>query len=534
MKQMLHIFAKDSRQFWPEILISLALVVAFVWIYPSSWLSGNTHYAVAGGAFVPALLEGFLGGILKVLIPVSWWLLIARLIHAEALVGDRQFWLTRPYEWKKLLGAKALFLVVFLYLPLLIAQCLLLFSAGFRPLSFIPGLLFNLLLVSGILVLPLMAIASVTATFARVTVTLLAGLAGFIGFIAISLLFSNSVSIPSSDRLAIPLAFCFCGAVLVLQYASRRVWVSRLLLIALPIVIILSGLAIPESTAISRAYPRASAGQEAPVELTLLRDTPHPATTDLIRANQVQVSIPLQVSGVAEGYALISDALQVTVDAPNGSHWTSPWQGAYNLYYLSGTSESSVNFLMSRAFFDQVRSMPATLHFTLALTQVQAGNVRSIPLSTQDFSVPDFGICSPDPRWMERQFSGISCRFALRQPRLTHISVRWPDSPCPAPEPDPNTGAQGEAWVGTLENSPAEFGITSVWSPPIGLSNATKVEGNKAESRHLCPGTPVSFTQYNPVRRIQYDFAIPDFHFPSYHPEGRSFGGVDSIVITAK
>ncbi len=189
MKQMLHIFAKDSRQFWPEILICLALVAAFVWIYPSSWLSGNTLSAVAGGDFVQVLFEQYLGGILKLLIPVSWWLLIARVIHAEALVGDRQFWLTRPYEWKKLLGAKALFLVVFLYLPLLIAQCLLLFRAGFHPLSFIPGLLFNLLLITGILVLPLMAIASVTATFARVTVTLLAGLAGFIGFIAISLLF---------------------------------------------------------------------------------------------------------------------------------------------------------------------------------------------------------------------------------------------------------------------------------------------------------------------------------------------------------
>jgi len=531
MKQMLHIFAKDSRQFWPEILISLALVATFVWIYPSSWLSGNGTYAVAGGVFVPAVLEQYFGGILKLLIPVSWWLLIARVIHAEALVGDRQFWLTRPYDWKKLLGAKALFLVAFLYLPLLIAQCLLLFSAGFRPLSFIPGLLFNLLLITGILVLPLMAIASVTATFARVTVTLLAGLAGFIGFIAISLLFSNSVSIPSSGFLSVPLAFCFCATVVVLQYAARRVWVSRLLLIALPVVIILSGLAIPESAAIARAYPRASAGQEAPIQLTLLRDTPHPATSYLIRSNQVQVSIPLQVSGVAEGSALISDALQVTVDAANGSHWTSPWRGA-NIYYLPGASESWVNFPMSRAFFDQVRSMPVTLHFTLALTKVQAGNVRSIPLPTQDFSVPEFGICSPDPR-LERQFFGIGCKFALRQPRLTYVSVRWQDSPCAAPQPDSNTGAKGDAWIGTLDNSPADFGITSVWSAPIGLSGPTNVEGNKAEPRHLCPGTPVTFTQYNFVRRLQYEFAIPDFRFPNYHPEGGSVGAVD-IGITAQ
>ncbi len=534
MKQMLHIFAKDSRQFWPEILICVALVAAFVWIYPSSWLTGNRLSAVAGGDFVRVLLEQYLGGILKLLIPVSWWLLIARVIHAEALVGDRQFWLTRPYEWKKLLGAKAIFLLVFLYLPLLTAQFLLLFRAGFHPLSFIPGLLFNLLLITGILVLPPMAIASVTATFARVTVTLLAGMAGFIAFIAISLLFSNSVSISSSGYLSIALAFCFCATVVVLQYAARRVWVSRLLLVSLPIVIILSGLAIPESIAISRAYPRSGAGQEAPVQLTLLRDAPHPATTDLIRANQVQVSIPLQVSGVMEGSALIPDAMQVTVEVANSSRWASPWQAVYNLHYLPGSSESGVNFVMSRAFFEQVRSRPVTLHFTLALTQVQAGKVRSIPLSRRDFSVPEFGICSPDPRWTVRPFFGINCKFALRQPRLTYISVRWLDSPCTAPQPDSNTGTQGDAWLGTLENSPADFGITSVWSTPIGLSNPTNLEGNKPEPRYLCPGMPVTFTQYNFVRRLQYNFAIPDFRFPNYHPEGGSFGGVDSIGITAK
>jgi hypothetical protein len=115
MKQILHIFAKDCRHFWPEILISVALVGALVWIYPSTWLSKSGLYAVAGGAFLPSMLEaGVLAVLLTVLVPVSWWLLIARVIHAEALVGDRQFWVTRPYEWKKLLGAKALFLAVFL------------------------------------------------------------------------------------------------------------------------------------------------------------------------------------------------------------------------------------------------------------------------------------------------------------------------------------------------------------------------------------------------------------------------------------
>ncbi len=534
MKQILHIFAKDSRHFWPEILISLALVGAFVWIYPSTWRSGNTHYAVAG-AFLSGLAEGgFLAAILTVLIPVSWWLLIARVIHAEALVGDRQFWLTRPYEWKKLLGAKALFLLIFLYLPILIAQCLLLLRAGFHPLSFIPALLFNLFLITAILVLPLLAITTVTATFARMTVTLLALLVCFIVVSVIASLFStNSISIPYRDHISIPFTLCLCATVVVLQYAARRVSVSRLLLITLPIVLVLGGLAVPESTLLSHAYPRPDAKQDAPVQLALLRDTPHPATAYLIRNQQIQVSIPLQVSGVAEGYALIPDDVKVTVDSANGSHWTSPWQAFNNQAYLPGTSESWVSVLISRAFFDQVRSTPVTLHFTLALTQVQASNLRSIRLPTQDFSVPDFGICSPQADWIDGQVIGIGCRFALRQPKLTYISVRWQDRPCLASQPSMNTGVQGDAWVGTLVRSPADFGITSVWSPPINLSNGSQVEGGKPELRHVCPGTPVTFTQYNLSRRIQYDFTIPDFHFPSYPPAVGSFtGGMDFDITT--
>jgi hypothetical protein len=352
-----------------------------------------------------------------------------------------------------------------------------------------------------------------------VTVTLLAGLVCFIGYIAIPLYLSDSASIPYREYVSLPLAFCFCGVVVMLQYASRRVWVSRLLLGALPILLVLTGMTVSESTEIRRGYPRASSGQEAPVQLALLRNAPHPATAYLDRSKQVQLSIPLVVSGVAEGYAIVSGPVQVSVDAANGSHWNSPWQARNNQQYLPGTSESWITFQMNRPFFDQVRSTPVTLHFTVALTRVQAGNVRRIPLSMQDFSVPDFGICSPQADVFPSRFVGIACRFALHQPNLTYISARWRDSPCSASQAGLDPGVQGDAWIGSLESSLADFAIAPVWSPSIALSNATKMEGNKPEPRYLCPGTPVTFTQYNPAGRTQYDFTIPDFRLPSYQPQ---------------
>lgn len=116
MKQVLHIFAKDVRHQWLEILISLAFVVALAVTSPSRTVA---MYGVV--SYSPLGMVGNMPDWLVFIIPLSWWLLISPLVHEEKLVGDRQFWITRPYEWKKLLAAKALFLAAFIYLPLLLA-----------------------------------------------------------------------------------------------------------------------------------------------------------------------------------------------------------------------------------------------------------------------------------------------------------------------------------------------------------------------------------------------------------------------------
>src|SRR5580704_3650909 len=118
MKQILHIFAKDASHQWLEILLSLAVIVGLVFACPSRWRTG----AVGVVSFSSLGLLSNLPDLLVYMVPLSWWLLISPVIHEEKLVGDRQFWITRPYDWKKLLAAKVLFLIVFLYIPLLLAQ----------------------------------------------------------------------------------------------------------------------------------------------------------------------------------------------------------------------------------------------------------------------------------------------------------------------------------------------------------------------------------------------------------------------------
>src|SRR5262245_43089392 len=108
--QALHIFRKDARALRWEIALILVLHAALVAATTRPWNRG---------AAVPALS-------VALPIPVASIFSIARLIHTEPLPATRQFWITRPYRVTSLALAKLLFFVVFLILPFLASQSLIL------------------------------------------------------------------------------------------------------------------------------------------------------------------------------------------------------------------------------------------------------------------------------------------------------------------------------------------------------------------------------------------------------------------------
>ncbi|MCU1327831.1 MAG: hypothetical protein JWN34_3201, partial [Bryobacterales bacterium] len=132
MRLALHIFRKDARYLYREIALTIALTVL---VSRAEWL-----------------------------VAIANVYLIARAIHAEAIPGDRQFWLTRPYPWNSLLAAKLLFIVAFVNFPLGVAQVVALAAGGFPIGHELPGLLWSQVLIfSSSLVT--MALAAVTVGF---------------------------------------------------------------------------------------------------------------------------------------------------------------------------------------------------------------------------------------------------------------------------------------------------------------------------------------------------------------------------------
>src|SRR5580658_4260264 len=149
MRQALHIFKKDVRYLRYEIALVLLIASAFAATHAraSHGQSNDTWWA-------------------QLALVVAAAFLIGRLILAEAIPGDRQFWITRPYRWQSLLGAKLLFIVVFVNLPILLAHLIIVILDGFPLVSSLPGLLWSQVLLFAVVLAPSAALATLCRNLA--------------------------------------------------------------------------------------------------------------------------------------------------------------------------------------------------------------------------------------------------------------------------------------------------------------------------------------------------------------------------------
>lgn len=526
MKQILHIFAKDARHLRIEILLSVAVTAAFALACPASWRATIETHNFTSGAAYSAFEAQILVRILELLVPTSWWLLISNLIHDERLVGNRQFWLSRPYEWQKLLAAKVLFLLVFLYLPLFIAECYLLSVAGFSPLSYVPGLLFNLCLISGFLVLPLIAIAAITSNFARMTLVILGGLLSIVAILAMTYRINlATMTLPWEAGVDIAILVCLCGAAIVWQYSTRKTRESVLLLVAIPVLCFgLGEFIVPSQVFVDGSYPFSDSAAGAPAQFSYSPSEMNNPTASAARLpREVSIQIPLDVSGIANSSVVMPDAIRATVETAGGFRWNSGWQHISVRKITPDEKTEYVSFDVPLAIYDQLKPTPLTVHLTLALTQAQVGRVTSVSLPAGSFSVPDFGVCTPGAeRTDPGKIGGISCFSALREPHLTHIELvaRNNYSTCDAAQA--NSGVRNDTWQGSLESWPAQFGLSSV-KFPYGIGPmSSDYTGYPDSYLHMCPGTSITFTRYDVVRRAQVAVTIQGFQLPALTQAQRS------------
>lgn len=521
MKQVLHIFAKDTRRFWPEILLSLATLAALVIVYPMQWkLPPGTLGMQARNTFI--FSHTLLNAACSLLVLLSWVLLIARVVYEEPLVGDRQFWITRPYGWGQLLGAKLLFVVLYLYPPLVAAQCICMVSAGVHPFDGISTLAAYLFLLTGLVVLPVTAIASVTANQAKLT------------FIAIGILLYGLVSAALWFRSlfwslsglkqqyfqyfqnAAGVPAVLCALVIVLQYATRRTALARLILIG---AIALGVCAHIASTTANSSAIRASIWQkfrasdfssiaQAPFQLTYSPSDKHPVlanvTKDYDRQPVVDVRIPMTYAVVGQDAAMHLEMFAVEFDGADGFRWSTLQNNFWPTEYLS-KMRFWPGFFMPVAVYDRLKTGPATVKLTLYYDELQPTDTVRSTLSADSYDIPGSVHCG-----VGITHAWLLCRTAARQAPILNVNADFSTDPCPTSQPELREGA-GPRWSGFGDQEITQANLIPIREFVFTFAHD---RNNSTGGTHLCTGAPVTFTRYKIAGRKQATFFIQDFQLP--------------------
>jgi len=480
-KQTLHILRKDLRHLAPEISVSLSLVALFAWIAPAAWPGYIGKMAYPGAQFgAPQIMGVFL----HALIPISWLVLISRSVHDESLVGDKQFWVTRPYTWYSLLAAKLLFVLVAICLPLFAAQIFLVHYAGLPVFASLPALLLNIGAIFVLFLLPFLVLASVTSSFGPLILLVLGGVLylGVVGLVATYLSGVRGIP-PYTEAGFIVLLTILLAGTLMHQYIERRTGLSQLILIATPILLAAVYFILPAGFLFTHAYPTRT-GLSAQVDLDPMKQQPSTGGLLNVVGNYV-LSVPI-AANLSSGNELLSGrALHVDLTSASGFHWSSSWLGFSDT--LRGGESTQIDVMIPEKVIDRIGTETVKLQLTLALTRLQIDPPVNFKLSDSNHAIPGGGVCSlvGDP-----SFAAPVCRSAMRAP-MAFVETQVQDVPCSLDGSAENTAPRPARSSMLLQQGWFAF------DPIVAQSWRLYAAGDSPEGPHLhaiCAGAPVKLT----------------------------------------
>ena len=373
---------------------------------------------VAAGR-LPAVNTSMATTLVKFLLPLVWCILIARLVHAETLPGDRQFWTTRPYAWKSLLAAKALFVAVFVNLPLLAAHITILLAYGFHPLAEIPGLLWSQVLITAVLVLPMAALSALTTGFVQLLIT---GSVLGLALVAWNIVapfyhFDTGWRALEWVRTYYDIAVLALAtlAILAWQYARRRTAAARWLAVA-AVILVAPGNALLPWTAAFALQSRLSKQPIDPASLRIDFDSAKQwAARALIETgDRVWIEIPIKLAGIPAGMSPRYDGAIMAIEASDGSTWPAdrqPWShviGRDEVLLLQATVDGG--------FYRKVKDQRVKFRGALYLTLYGNHRVTNVPFSAPPMAVPGRGLCTASPGAGRKSYY-LVCNSAFLDPQ---------------------------------------------------------------------------------------------------------------------
>jgi hypothetical protein len=333
-----------------------------------------------------------------------------------------------------------LFLVVFAVLPELATQAVSLSVNGLSPLRHVPLLLSTTLIFVGGTGLIVAALASVTENL----VQLLWGFLPSSGVVILGIILAGTKDgnwqwdrlewIRNSALEVVVLAAAI--AVLCLQYSRRKTAASRCLLGGA----ILIAAAGPFLGSWHGAWAIESKLSGMRLDESAVRFAFDPAQRSAVGfadatwspgVGEAGINLPILVTGIPAGTAVICERTVARIEAPDGRSWTSTWTRVGGVYSTTPLEDSYVvradgpywQYVdVDEAFYRAVKDTPVRLHTTVALTLL--GKRKIVPLATRDragFRSGE-GMCRMAPGPVGELI--VSCAWLGRTPARAYVTAK--------------------------------------------------------------------------------------------------------------
>jgi hypothetical protein len=415
MMLALHILLKDLRRHCWEIGLYLVSVAGWMWqsAHPNPWIRSNAS------ALFPVMMF------------VVWFILIIRVVQGESLTGTREYWTTRPYRAGQLILAKFAALVLFLHLPLFLAECWLIHESGADiGASVLLGLIALQAEFFCILTLPAAALAAITDSIVQWVMAIIGfALAGMVvTWLPWSLL---PQSLEGTEVLSTGIGFvvigCTLAALLLWQYHRRWTAGTRSLFVAavafIPICILIA------STPAARrvAYPRVAG--PGPLQMTMASNPDRSYTRTEYLWGESGIRFNVEASPAAPNTAVLVEGARYHFASADGWSMQTKWEKE-SITFTPGQQMEALDLGVKSSEADAIAARHATVDVEMALAVYRLDAARPVDTSSAKFDIPGVGHCTWEPLEAEVRIGGEHCSAPLRLPDLYMVQLDSAENTC--------------------------------------------------------------------------------------------------------
>jgi hypothetical protein len=525
MSQILHIFKKDIRRHYPDILISLILLVLYAHY--------SLHTLKYSANDTTEIMYQLAAGYISFGLFLFWAFFIVRLVQDESLVGDRQWWITKPYVWWQLLLAKLLFPFVFISVPVFLVQLFLLHQFGFTILPNVLGV-FHMQLLLALTLFPVcLLLGSLTGNIRQALIGVACALIAFGGLGWVNSLLPHRLMfglVGLSGTTQSLLVILVTLAIMVWQFARRKTWHTRGAVIASVVTAALLSPLVSNRPDMEQMHPLITS-KDAPVRFTWLPQDRTKSAGAPVQQKITFASLNMDVSGIAPGNMIQVDGLIIRMDSPTTDSKVPDWLYQRVPFWPEG-GQSTFLYAIDRGFYE--RSKKKKVHIEIAATEYREAAVHEISINPDALAREGFGICEIPAH----NTSFFACRrpFTIPGGMITFDPAK---ANCPPATSDQSAATTmpshyfvnaGDGGIGQLLNPVVDYGLA--FQPKPTLSNTVPGQPPVAQPMpRLCSGAPLRLAEPQLVRRFRIEVDVPNTRLQDLVGSGQSVPGEGAISI---